>query len=346
MSKILHFGCWNMTGPDFDRTIKMVNSLDLSKYKFLSIGGDNYYKKVCEMKNKKNVKINEYNEQNLIDGFNKLPKNINIIMINGNHDIYDHYYNAPMCSSLIKQNSLNIKNIKKVNDVYHYKLNNSMFIFLDSNLYDLPDKMYIKDTCYAHLDHSKKFLNIKDLRYDQNKKIQNILKEQDCKNLFFVCYHPIIFMRSGYNTRKNAHASANYTIVLYKFTEFLENNKKLLKNKNIYQLCAHNHIYQEIQVIVGKHDDIKITQIVAGTGGAGLYEPPLIDEVNIPPYKIKAKIIKSISSHGAVEIDINTDDDVSFNFIRSDGQTGGNITKTILPKTILQKYLMLKKLIY
>ena len=348
MSKILHFGCWGLNGPDLTKNMNMIKSMDLSKYDFLSIAGDNYYKQRYKYIKNKRIKINKYTETDLVEAFNTLPRDIDIIMINGNHDVDDVFFNAKKCTSLFKQNNLikhDFKNITKYNDVAFKKIKDSLFIFFDSTLYDLPDDIFIKNTCYSHMHHSRNFRNIKDLRRAQNKKIQNILKEQDCKNLFFVCHHPIVYIKASENTHIDTIIDTDYTVVLFKFSQFLEDNIKLLENKIIYHLCADNHMYQKGLIKLGKKKSVNINQIVAGTGGGFLYDIPISNKISIPYYNIKMEIYESISSHGVVEITINDKDNdgnnksnIDVKFIEMFKQNGGSVS-------IKKKYLILKKLI-
>jgi len=119
----IHFGCWNyltcdyksidnLYGSDTKSDTKSITSnqqvitnpitpitqvmTEINKYviankenknkvKFMTIAGDNYYKK------KQNPKDQQYSEEDMKSGFNCLPKDINKYLLVGNHDLQLYY---------------------------------------------------------------------------------------------------------------------------------------------------------------------------------------------------------------------------------------------------------------
>jgi len=147
----IHFGCWNyltcdyesiknLYGSDTKPDIKPITSnqqvitnpitpitqvmTEINKYviankenknkvKFMTIAGDNYYKK------KQNTKEHQYSKSDMQSGFNCLPKDINKYLLVGNHDL-QLYYNASEVDKRDKCNILDYHNFlaSKVNSKF------------------------------------------------------------------------------------------------------------------------------------------------------------------------------------------------------------------------------------
>jgi hypothetical protein len=262
--KFIHFGCWNngLCSSDGNNGLsltmkKMNNYIKENIIDFITIAGDNYYPS-------KNIEGKIFNNENFISGFECLPKKIKKYLIFGNHDIED-VINGEKCKSLDEQIKISEedKTIEIFDNVIYKKVNNTLIIMLDTNLYDREIiTTPINKTCYSKLFSdlvNKSSLKIIDLIYNQTCFIKEILENyKTINNIIFIGHHPI------YSIKNKKENKSEYKMPRLK--NFFIEIQKLLLNKNIYYLCADTHLYQEGTVYITPQ--LQIKQYIVGTGGA------------------------------------------------------------------------------
>jgi hypothetical protein len=309
IQKFLHFGCWNKGGCDLtsinnktslsDVMIKINQFAETPETKpdFILVAGDNYYPK--KKTSDKGGKIKKMNFEELLSGFDCLPKNIECNIILGNHDLETDVYvgneETPNKCNIINSEI----NISNRNDNINLKLfnfkkigNSTLILMIDSTMYDpisnlfLPCyKKILKNTIYDTNDIDEETetyisnLTMNDIRKIQKDYIENIIINNlnNLKNIIIVAHHPI----TCYKFKKD-------NIILVDtpgqgLTDFLYNTIYLNSINdapiNYYYLCADLHQYQ-IGTIKIKPQDVSdsmsmiIKQYIVGTGGTDLDENP------------------------------------------------------------------------
>jgi hypothetical protein len=317
--KFIHFGCWNNGNCSTDGanglslTMNKLNSYieekkeTIDKIEFIVIAGDNYYPPKGTTK--------KFIEADFISGFKCLPEEIPKYLIFGNHDIEDvitdESGNEIKCKTLTEQ--INFTSDKPsftvFNEVLFKKVNNTLIIMLDTNLYNIKIiSKPINQTCYSRLFNgliNNSTLTLKDLIDYQNLFIENILKSNsEVENIIFIGHHPIYAIKA----KKDKDGVVNKAeLKIPKFIDFFKDIKPMLSGKQIYYLCADTHIYQ--QGIVKILPDLEIKQYIVGTAGAPQDAIYTSDDVSCNTIEEDGQIVyrKSIEKKefGFLTVDIN-----------------------------------------
>lgn len=307
----IHFGCWNNGGcpkdNDLTKVLNKINSLT-DKPDFLSVCGDNYYPTVEKIKSegKKDLKKKRLQMENLLSGFNCLPKDIKIFMTYGNHDFETNLFIND--TEREDQCTLTKSEISIVNETFqniHLKLfqstnicNNTKLLFLDTTLYDDSD---IEESaqCYKIID--EKYASIDIAKNHQLEFIRNFINndiDKNVKNIIIIGHHPL----AQYKIKKE---KMKFMILNPAFNDILYNEIFTpLKNKeiNYFYLCADLHQYQSGNIVI--NGDMRLKQYIVGTAGAKK------DEVNKEMY-FKEPQIESNIQYFMDESDIETSTDKS-----------------------------------
>lgn len=296
------FGCWNnlneKKGKDIGclkNVMKKLNDYIIdSKIEHIVVAGDNYYPDKKEVDGAKKKII--YTEK-LLEGFTLLPKDINIDMIFGNHDLETNqgtnnniYINNTetleenlSCQitkyemEAIKKEGLNIKlnlfDAKKINE-------NTLLILLDTSIYSVDAKNYL--SCYNYFletIHGQTFETLEDLINFQETFIKTILTEtkETIDNIIIVGHHPLAGLKTKIKKDKSIVVQMND---IHKMLSFVREMYGIVGEKQFYYLCADYHSYQKgfitLQLDDGK--EMKITQYIVGTGGTKLDDELLSDK--------------------------------------------------------------------
>jgi hypothetical protein len=206
------------------------------------------------------------------------------------------------------------------------KLNNTIIIMIDTTLYEYKIED-INDYCPNVFPHIER--NYEKLYNEQKNQIIQILQSnQTVNNIVIIGHHPIITVKNKKNN------------VLNGLINLFNDIKEFLNNKQIYYLCADNHLQQKGII---NFNDIKIKQYVAGTGGADLDEcpeNPVNSELIYKFDNINYQIIKCKSTYGFYLIE-EIDNELQFNFIDMNIDNDKDEYKNKYLK-YKQKYLKLK----
>ena len=340
--KFIHFGCWNKglcvlgnKDNDLSRVMTTLNTyVGSNRIDFIIVAGDNYY-----TPDKKDKKL--FLSENLISGFNCLPRGLPKYILYGNHDVIHKHDPPPKCKTLRTQNEITHgkQDFIMFNDVQDIVIDSTIIIMFDSSLYDLDKGDEIKpknETCYNSLfNTTPSSILMKDLiEYQSNKILDIILANSDKKNIILVAHHPLV-------CTKAEKACVNIKIIqLFRnlFEKLMEKAGSSIIMKKIYHLCADYHVYQQmnISIILNMRSPeprvITITQYTAGTGGADLDEILTLDEkenvINTQQQKelfdsgVTYKIVEEEKVNGFLEVDV--DREISFKFIKANEQKGGD----------------------
>lgn len=271
----IHFGCWNRGGcPKNNELTKVMNKLiaEQPQPQFISICGDNYYPPKEEVNGKKRKYLIM---DDLLSGFNCLPKDIPIYMTYGNHD-----YETGLFINGEKEKQCTLTNeeinIVKSNPNIHLALNQSqMFgektklLFLDTTMWDEEDiDDYIQ--CYEKVDskYSSSGADIKQMLIDDQKEFirEAIGNITGVDNIILIGHHPLAQWKLKKD--KDGNKVMTYLILNPAFNQMLfdEIYSKLNNSVKYYYLCADLHQYQPGDIII--NGAMNIRQYIVGTGGA------------------------------------------------------------------------------
>ena len=366
---------------------------------FITVAGDNYYPSGIKYKVKgKDEKIKIFNNQHFESGFQCLPKNIDKYILFGNHEIEDNViddcrktYNKDntydelqplqeQCLSLILQttNKANIfkndPNYVFFNDVIAKIYKNTLILMFDTTIYTFKEKgdyeKKINETCYQHL-----FKNIPNITgnstigelmiYQESKIIDAINANKTCKNIIFIGHHPIASMVNKEKVKEGVIRRENIFDHNYKIIKFFNNIYEILKNKNIYYLCADTHFYEYSEITITnppQSQELLIHQYIVGSGGADLDKLPIYkdnireltqEHITIDKIPIKYNIIEHKKTFGFITVDIKQNDTISIEYhdneseevksdeSKSEEASGGYLKKYLKYKA---KYLQLKQI--
>ena len=327
--KFIHFGCWNQglcdKGNKKNPISRVMNQLDQTlkssqpKFDFIVVAGDNYYpdkpkkeKDTKESKKEKDTKeskkekvkgdkIKIINNQNLSSGFDCLPKNIEINIILGNHDlettnVNDKLYlentdNPEKGDCAIIQREMALVASQRMDnmslDLYKYKWlgENTLVLMIDTSMYDFRDSAFFIP-CYNQLNGKQN--TIDSLHAEQIEFVQRTIEANIAriKNLIIIGHHPI----TGYKNK-------NGIILIPSFPKFIDllwsvHIQLIDLNVNYYYLCADLHAYQlgtiSIKAKAHPHEtdvvnrEMKIKQYIVGTGGTELDASPFFTGNPLP----------------------------------------------------------------
>jgi hypothetical protein len=304
------FGCWNnlniKKGKEVGCLKKVMNKLNEyvieKKINNIIVAGDNYYPDKNESEG---IKAKIIYIDKLFEGFSTLPKNINIDMIFGNHDLEtnlgtenDNLYiyddkksefikedtNCEITKyemEAIRQDELNINlklfNIKHISE-------NTLMVLLDTSIYSDDANKFMK--CYNYflgITEGISFSTLNELKEFQEKHIKDeIFKLKDnIQNLIIVGHHPIAGFKTKTKQGKKKLVEMNDIINII---PLLKEIYSILGEKKYYYLCADYHSYQKglITLDIEDGNEMKIEQYIVGTGGTKL-DDELLSDIN-PSY--------------------------------------------------------------
>ena len=347
IKRFIHFGCWNnlnegtssnLTGV-MDKIKQTINQEQKQKPDFLSVAGDNYYpektyKTTNHTTGEKNKKIIK---KNLIDGFSKLPTDIDIYMILGNHDLeqLDHKNDdndADEDESKICVFKDEIENIcDKIHfDLFHTQYHiNTLILMLDTSMYEETATTDYLD-CYKYFFTTKENselssveLTIEKLKQDQLHKIITAIESciyTGLTNVIMIGHHPIIGFKQKQNKDKQIQDIASFYDVLKTIYTTINNTEV-----KYYYLCADIHLYQAgIIELTIKNDEtvddvMTIHQYIVGTGGTALDTCPSSNNEDTPSTNnLKYKMTECTKTHGFLDCTIGGETPV-FSFVEIQG---------------------------
>jgi hypothetical protein len=321
--KFIHFGCWNngecnQHKPEQNGLSNMMHKLNkvvkTHKLEFMIVAGDNYYPQ----------KINDniwFNPRHFYSGFECLPPTIPKYVLLGNHDMEDVVQDIDTmgpakleCHALLLQQKM--KDITLFNNVIHFVKDGTLFIMIDTTMYNLDKKKNknksinidkpINTTCYKHIFDNYKDPNItlvSQLITYQNNQVRDILRTYENRHIVIAGHHPICHIKSKGKDEDN---------VIVGLLSLFQQNTDLLNGKNIYYLCADTHLYQ---VGIVRTGPLIIHQYIVGTGGAQLDDNPI--EQNIATFESGSYTIsQSLKTNGFIICE-TTMDGLKIDFIQS-----------------------------
>ncbi len=360
----IHFGCWNNGKCDTtkgDTSISQVmNKINEFRQKnpvnFAVISGDNYYDsgkikkdktkeenpledKTQDKTKEKKEKVKMFNKDNFISGVeclkNSLPGIKKYILL-GNHEYDkvsgDDIEDKEKCNLMrLQQKTFTIEErFKFFTNIMIEESFNTLIIMIDTTLYEYKEEFdkYCNEV-FPEINKDRTYENL--IKYQQHRVTDILNQHENKKNIVIIGHHPIITVKGKEDKEKKE--------VLDGLVELFKNIKLLLKDKNIYYLCADNHLQQEGQIII---NDLYINQFVSGTGGAELDKCIKEEKKEFGFDNLKYNMIKCKSINGFYYVRENGEK-LEFYFIEADSivkQQGGYKEKYLKYK---QKYLNLKK---
>lgn len=344
-TKFIHFGCWNNLNEDKGNLRNVMKELEtrVTEFQpnFIVIAGDNYYPNKFTIKDEEDQKIKKkiIIDQKLKDGFDLLPKDIEIDMIFGNHDLETNTKKPKLyletletvesdCHILQTEletskglkiadptNPTTPKNIDLVMYKERYDENSSTLILM------IDTTMYTEDAtkvlpCYQkYLDVDDTTIdNVDKLKEYQLKKVIESIKEREkpIKNVILIGHHPIV----GYKkkVKKDKTIVENVKDMPTFLPDLFEKIVVEIQDDSVkyYYLCADIHLYQHGTI---KYKGKTIEQYIVGSGGTEL------DDGNFDstPNTIFEKDIEYIlhisnSVFGFLECTLENADTLSFKF--------------------------------
>ena len=295
--KFVHFGCWNNLNKEnnVERVVQKINKKSRRKLDFLVVAGDNYYPNKLVTESKK-VKI--INKENLLRGFKILPKDVEINMILGNHDLetnvsqsepdlfIEDTTNPEKDCFILETEKEEAKENEKINfKIWDKKvLGSTLLLMIDTSMY--TDDKDVDDYMPCYRKHFDVTLTKEALLSEQQKFIVNSIAKHPSiiTDLIIIGHHPIIAVKSKAPKKKKDKESKkstteenklhvlndipNFRTVLKDIKDAVDTkNKDTITNTSYHYLCADLHLYQEGVVTI---DGMEINQYIVGTGGAEL----------------------------------------------------------------------------
>jgi len=351
--KFVHFGCWNNLNKE-NHVERVVQKIKKRKLNFMVVAGDNYYPNKFVSESKK-VKI--INKEKLIRGFKILPKDVEINMILGNHDLETNVSqsepdlfiedkdktNREKDCFILETEKEEAKENKKINfKIWDKKvLGSTLILMIDTSMY--ADEKNVEEYMPCYQKYFKDITK-EALLSNQQTFIVESIKNHPSKltDLIIIGHHPIIAVKSKASKKKKDKDSKKSTTEENKlhvlddiphFHKVLKDIKTAVDIKNTnnastmyHYLCADLHLYQEGVVTI---DGMEIHQYIVGTGGADLDD-------EIPPEAINKKyengdiaysLIKTQRNFGYLECE-NKSSKWNFKFVSVEEQ-GTPETKTV-----------------
>lgn len=251
----------------------------------------------------------------LIHGFSLLPKDVEIDMILGNHDLETDGTNEELfinddvnetpegghCKITQLEKEASRQNLKINLNLFKFRklTNNSLLLLIDTSMYSDDSEVQDFLPCYNEFLQEQSFNTIEDLRNYQNEFIYNIIREnQNIKNLIIVGHHPITGFKFKKGKNKLMNDIPNFYNVLQKIHEITSNFET-----NYYYLCADYHSYQSGKVILKFNDDdssMEIRQFISGTGGT-----ELDDELDNSDQRLNGGVINKVDNNMYYEMNEN-----------------------------------------
>jgi hypothetical protein len=305
--RFIHFGCWNNSGCEntlgevqssdtaLTRVMKQIKKNIISSQfqpEFMSIAGDNYYPTSKKDPITK-IKTKTLDEDDLLSGFECLPKDLKKYLLLGNHDLEalsNAKSNPPSaCQILDMQKELESEptNNFEMDDlkspfILNTRLSEStIIIMIDTSMYSNEDKSLNKvEKCYQRLfelhglDNPNKD-TIKNVRELQKKRVEafiDTLTAGRLKNIIVIGHHPMVCFKTD---EDKSSGKITETLVMNELNNLYFNSiySKLKENKriNYFYLCADLHQYQVGDIHMTKNsDEMLVKQFVVGCGGSQL----------------------------------------------------------------------------
>lgn len=315
MKRFIHFGCWNNLNDGkgcLNDTMKKMNKYiktHKNNIDFISVAGDNYYPD--KIKNKKTgEKIKKVDTQNLIKGFQLLPKNKPIFMILGNHDLETNLgqnniminnYNEPENNCAIINNQIiSLLSMSNINyDLFHSLnlSNDTLMLMIDTSLYSEDASHFV--SCYnyfiSHKNNIEANFTLDELRKKQLDFIlQSIKRENNIKNLIITGHHPI----TGFKYKKEKVKLMDDVPDFYPILNIIYDLFEI--QPNYYYLCADLHMYQygKISITFEENKVMNIYQHIVGTGGTELDDNSQLKTTSKINENISYTMIESVKKCG------------------------------------------------
>jgi len=282
-NKFVHFGCWNqgLCGDESTPLTQVMHSLKKytaeDKPDFIVVAGDNYYPD--KVKNKvTGEKVKTIVPLNLASGFACLPKNVQIDMLLGNHDLETNMYISGRTDKetdcFITQEEIALAVPNHINLVVQKTRllgrpdQHTLLLLIDTSMYDDDD---IADMlpCYKKMAGYEGITSKEELRSQQLRFIQEAVTAFQGENIILIGHHPI----TGYKLKKDKIK------LIEAFPSFIDLLKTIYQpHKKYYYLCADLHLYQEGTVMLSldeeRNSQMQIQQYIVGTGGTELDPDP------------------------------------------------------------------------
>ena len=339
MSNFIHFGCWNNLDKGcLKNVMNLLNNRleDINKpnIDFLTVAGDNYYT-IKELYNGKKKKIIIPEQMNL--GFDYLPKDIDIYMIIGNHDLetntgqHNFFINNlenPVLENdckVIEYENIAIRDNRNIDyQLSHEKMlkNGTLVLMIDTSMYESTAELFLP--CYKAFLHDES-ITIEKLQAHQLEFIKETIKKynDEIKNLIIIRHHPIIGLKLKKDKSKTVQDIINFDDVLKAIYELLQNNV------NYFYLCADIHLYQSgsISLKIDEESNMNIQQYIVGTGGTNLDKCPILSEIENE--RLTYTMIECKETCGFLECIMNKDiPSFTFNEVDFEGGKKKRINKT------------------
>ena len=315
--KFIQFGCWNeftcnKSTPKSNPVSAVMSKLDkvAGDVDFIIVSGDNYYppKEVTKFKKGSTyngvvlesdlkIKRKKIYTNDIIAGFECLPKNVEVNVILGNHDLESqkkdvlYLENGELeqpgaCTILNTERGASSANPNFNFGLYISKydeISKTMVLMLDTSMYSVDDVDEMV-TCYQHLIERKPDQSdadyIEHIRTSQFEVIAaDIAKYKEAggiANLIISGHHPI----SGYKL-KLSEDKQKFVVLGDDLGPFIETLSKIYtiaggNDVNYYYLCADLHLYQQgtVKIQVDDVNEMVIKQYIVGTGGTELDPNP------------------------------------------------------------------------
>jgi Icc-related predicted phosphoesterase len=348
INNFIHFGCWNnLNTKEKDGKLKEIGCLkkvmellkeNLSGVDFIVVAGDNYYAKK-EKRGNDNLKVKQILTEKLKNGFDKLPRELPIYMILGNHDLETNLKNEQVVYYIDnepeEENScaiLNLENrFKGPNVSYEFfkdimTENGTLILMFDSDIYSVDAIRFLP--CYSV------FLGIENPTIEEIQKYQYDLIIQsinlynsagNIKNLIMIGHQPI----TGFKLKDGEIRQLN-DIPFFK-PVLIQIHKLLPNTVNYYYLCADLHLYQHGTITL-KYQDLEqekemiISQFIVGTGGTELDKPIPEEITSYTTETINYNMLDSMAACGFLKCKVD-DLEPTFQFISIEQMGGKNKTK-------------------
>ena len=339
MSNFIHFGCWNNLDKGcLKNVMNLLNNRleDINKpnIDFLTVAGDNYYT-IKELYNGKKKKIIIPEQMNL--GFDYLPKDIDIYMIIGNHDLetntgqHNFFINNlenPVLENdckVIEYENIAIRDNRNIDyQLSHEKMlkNGTLVLMIDTSMYESIAELFLP--CYRSFLKNDS-ITIEILQTQQLEFIKETIKKynDEIKNLIIIGHHPIIGLKLKKDKSKTVQDIINFDDVLKAIYELLQNNV------NYFYLCADIHLYQSgsISLKIDEESNMNIQQYIVGTGGTNLDKCPILSEIENE--RLTYTMIECKETCGFLECIMNKDiPSFTFNEVDFEGGKKKRINKT------------------
>jgi len=305
MNKFICFGCWNnlndgkgnLNGVMVQLESYIRDTNDTDKTDLIIVSGDNYYPDKTEYEgNKKHIIY----PNKLIEGFRKLPQDIDIDIIMGNHD-YETNTKKPKyfvreredeereerknCEiTSLEMNTVSTMPNVSLNFFKHRFLSETgtLILMIDTSVYSSDVDKYLQ--CYnvflqpLRFDTSENLIN-----YQTGLIIEKIHEHLDkgLNKIIMVGHHPITGykykIKDGKGKVKMIDDIPSFLGVLHQIRTTV--NDLLMK---YYYLCADYHSYQHGYITLDS--GMEIEQYIAGIGGTELDPdlPPIEKQIELP----------------------------------------------------------------